>query len=58
MQTERFVTDLCTLRHSVLCKLTGEDKTNGGLNLTRRDSGLLVVGSKFGSLGCNALENV
>jgi len=42
----------------VLGKLTGEDETNGGLDLTRRDGRLLVVSSELASLGCNTLEDV
>jgi hypothetical protein len=49
---------LGALGDSVLGKLTREDEADGCLDLTRRDGGLLVVGSKLGCLGCNALEDV
>ena len=49
---------LGALRHGVLGKLTGKDETDGGLDLTGRDGGLLVVGSELGGLSCNALEDV
>ena len=42
----------------MLGKLTREDEADGGLNLARRDGGLLVVGGKLGGLGGDALENV
>jgi hypothetical protein len=42
----------------VLGQLAGEDQSYGGLNLTGRDGGLLVVSSKLGSLSGNALEDV
>ena len=49
---------LGALRHGVLGKLTGKDETDGGLDLTGRDGGLLVVGSELGGLSCDALEDV
>ena len=49
---------LGAFRHGVLGKLAGEDETDGCLDLARRDGRLLVVGSKLGSLGGNALEDV
>ena len=49
---------LGALRDGVLGKLTGEDEADGGLDLTRGDGGLLVVGSELGGLGCDALEDV
>jgi hypothetical protein len=42
----------------VLGKLTREDKTNRGLDLSGRDGGLLVVGGKLGSLTSDALEDI
>ena len=42
----------------MLGKLTREDETNRGLDLSGRDGGLLVVGGKLGGLGCDALEDV
>lgn len=42
----------------MLGKLTGEDETNGGLDLSRRDGRLLVVGSELGGLGSDALKDV
>jgi len=42
----------------VLCELTGEDKSDRGLDLTGRDCGFLVVGGKLGSLSGDTLENV
>ena len=49
---------LGALRDGVLGKLTGEDETDGGLNLAGRDGGLLVVSGKLGGLSCDALEDV
>ena len=42
----------------MLGKLTGEHKTDSSLNLTGRESRLLVVGGKLSSLAGNALEDV
>lgn len=49
---------LGTLRDGVLGKLTGEDEADGGLNLSGRDGGLLVVSSQLGGLGSDTLEDV
>jgi hypothetical protein len=49
---------LGALRHGVLGQLTGEDEADGGLDLSGRDGGLLVVGSKLGGLSGDALEDV
>lgn len=42
----------------MLGELTGKDEADRGLDLPGRDGGLLVVGSKLGGLGGNALEDV
>jgi hypothetical protein len=42
----------------VLGQLTGEDQTDGGLDLSGRDGGLLVVSGKLGGLGGDTLEDV
>lgn len=42
----------------MLGQLTGEDETDGGLDLPGRDGGLLVVGSKLGGLSSDTLEDV
>jgi len=42
----------------VLGQFTGEDQSYGGLDLAGRDGGLLVVSSKLGSFGSDALEDV
>jgi hypothetical protein len=42
----------------VLGQLTGQDEADRGLDLSGRDGGLLVVGSKLGSLSGDALEDV
>lgn len=42
----------------MLGQLTGEDETDGGLDLAGRDGGLLVVGGELGGLSCDALEDV
>lgn len=42
----------------MLGKLTGEDEADGGLNLSGRDGGLLVVSSQLGGLGSDTLEDV
>ena len=42
----------------MLGQLTGEDETDGGLDLPGGDGGLLVVGSKLGGLSGDALEDV
>jgi hypothetical protein len=44
---------LGALRHGVLCKLTGQDEANGGLNLPRSHGGLLVVPGQHRGLGGN-----
>ena len=49
---------LGTLGDGVLGQLTGEDETDGGLDLTRRDGGAVVVRSELGSLGGDTLEDV
>lgn len=49
---------LCAFRDGVLGQLTGQDQADGGLDLTRRDGGFLVVGGEFGGLGGDALEDV
>lgn len=49
---------LGTLGNSVLGQLAREDQTDRGLNLSRGDGGLLVVGSELGGLSGNALEDV
>jgi hypothetical protein len=42
----------------VLGKLTRQDESDGGLDFSGRDGGLLVVGSKLGGLSGNTLEDV
>lgn len=42
----------------MLGQLTGQDETDRGLDLARGDGGLLVVGSKLGSLRGDALEDI
>lgn len=42
----------------MLGQLTGEDQADGGLDLSGRDGGLLVVGGKLRGLGGDALEDV
>ncbi len=42
----------------MLGKLTGEHETNGGLDLARREGGLLVVGGELPSLASDAPEDV
>ena len=42
----------------MLGQLTGEDESDGGLDLSGGDGRLLVVGGKLGSLSGNALEDV
>lgn len=49
---------LGALRDSVLGQFTGQDETDGGLNLSGGDGGFLVVGSELGGFGSNALEDV
>lgn len=49
---------LGALGDGVLGEFTGEDKTDRGLDLARRDGRLLVVGSKLGGFSRNTLENV
>jgi hypothetical protein len=49
---------LGAFRHGVLGELTGQDETDGCLDLAGRDGGLLVVGSELGGLGSDALEDV
>lgn len=42
----------------MLGQLTGKDEADGGLDLSGRDGGLLVVSGKLGGLGGDALEDV
>lgn len=42
----------------MLGQFTRKDESDGGLDLSGRDGGLLVVGSKLGSLSGNTLEDV
>jgi hypothetical protein len=42
----------------VLGQLTGEDETDGGLDLPGGDGGLLVVSSQLGGFSSDTLENV
>lgn len=42
----------------MLGKLAGKDEADGGLDLSGRDGGLLVVGSELAGLGGDTLENV
>ena len=42
----------------MLGKLTGKHEADGGLDLARRESGLLVVSRELSSLAGNALEDV
>jgi len=42
----------------VLSEFTGEHKTNGSLDLSRRQSGFLVVSGKLSSFSRNALEDI
>ena len=47
-----------SLRDGVLGKLTRKHEADGGLNLTGRKSGFLVVGGKLSSLAGDALKDV
>jgi len=49
---------LCALGDGVLGQLTRQDESDGGLNFSGRDGGLLVVGSKLGGLGGDALKDI
>ena len=49
---------LGTLAHGVLGQLTGQQETDGGLDLPAGDGGPLVVVGQTGSLGGDALEDV
>jgi len=49
---------LGTLRDGVLGKLSGEDKTDRGLDLSGRDGRSVVVRSELGGLGRDSLEDV
>jgi len=51
-------TNLGSLRNGMLGKLTRKDEADRSLNLTRGDSGLLVVSGKLGGLGRNTLKDV
>ena len=42
----------------MLGQLSGEDEAHGGLDLTARHGGLLVVAGQAGSLGGDLLEDV
>ena len=47
-----------TLTHCMLCQFTGQEQTDGGLNFTTADGGLLVVVSQTRWLSCNPLKDV
>jgi hypothetical protein len=49
---------LGALRHGVLGKLTGKEKTDGSLDLAGRESALLVVAGKTAGLKGESLEDV
>lgn len=49
---------LCAFTDCVLCQLTGQEKTNCGLDLPTGDGGPFVVVGQTRSLGGNALEDV
>ena len=49
---------LGALGHGVLGELTGKHETNSSLDLSGRKSGLLVVTSKTGGLGGDAVEDI
>ena len=49
---------LGSLRNGVLGKLTREHEADGGLDLPRREGGLLVVGGELSGLSGDALEDV
>lgn len=49
---------LGALRHGVLGQLTGQEQTDGGLDLSAGDGGAAVVVSQAGGLGGDALEDV
>ena len=49
---------LGALGHGVLGQLTGEEQTDGGLDLPRGNGGPLVVVSQTAGLGGDALEDV
>jgi hypothetical protein len=49
---------LGALGDGVLGQFTGQDETDGGLDLARGNGGLLVVGSELGGLGSDTLENI
>jgi hypothetical protein len=49
---------LGALRDGVLGQLTGEDESDGCLDLSRADGGLLVICGKLGGLSGDALEDV
>ena len=47
-----------TLGYSMLSKLTGEHQTYSSLNLSGRESRLLIVSGKLSSLGGDTLEDI
>ena len=49
---------LCSLRDSVLGKLSWEEEPDSSLDFTRGDGGPLVVVSKTGSLSSNSLKEI
>lgn len=49
---------LCSLTHSVLSQLTGQQQPNGRLYLTRTNCALLVVVGEAGCFAGNPLENI
>lgn len=49
---------LGTFRDGVLGKLSGKDQSAGGLDLSRRDGGSVVVDGQLGCFSGDSLENV
>jgi len=49
---------LGSLRHSVLGELSGKEKSDGGLDLSGGESGLLGVAGKLGSLKSESFEDI
>jgi hypothetical protein len=58
LRRREFGHGLCSFGHGVLGQLTGKHQANSGLDLSARQSGLLVVSGKLSGFGGDALEDI
>jgi hypothetical protein len=58
LRRREFGHGLCSFGHGVLGQFTGKHQANSGLDLSARQSGLLVVSGKLSGFGGDALEDI